>query len=173
MEILFKLFKIKENNNDFKSFLVQLKEGIRRRKEEEILIGIQVFYGRYPDFKNPALGVLVNSELFLKNVFKVYSKRDIKKSQKSFIDEKGLRSFAYDFQLMPNLLGLSQINLIFKSFAGSSEIVDFSGFIMILCSIAHMNNNGRVERGRGFYYKINTLIQTLLKTSKIITLKEK
>ena len=86
---------------------------------------------------------------------------------------KGLKNLAQDFQIMPNLLGLGQISLIFKSFAGSSEIVDFSGFVMILCSIAHMNNNGRVERGRGFYYKINNLIQTLIKTSKTITLKEK
>ena len=68
MEILLKLFKIKENDKDFRRCLLQLKEVIRRRKEEEILIGIQVFYGRYPDFKNPALGVLVNNEFFLKNV---------------------------------------------------------------------------------------------------------
>ena len=71
IEILFKLFKIRENDKDFRSCLLYLKEEIGRKKQEEILIGIQVFYGRYPDFKNPALGVLVNSEFFLKNVRKM------------------------------------------------------------------------------------------------------
>ena len=156
---------IKANKDqDFKRFLDQdllpnYKNLCNKIKEPDFE-KIQIFFEQYEKHENPIVELFLRHDDLVKHIFSVYEILDIRVSKQSFIDLKGFLKLCGDYSIIPILSNLPQITRIFMTYKKyETNIIDFSGFVILICCIAHIGFNKPVQKG--FYEKIKRFFEFL------------